>query len=167
MYQLKRNPTTVTYCGAKIKSEAGPPPRLIIDSPKLPVTLDWRSYSLLGRCLGQLRRRCPGPNMLYSRAGRVLILEHYFSSKSSAALRAAFSNVYRDKDVQNKTTIHRLIVKCRHTKGFISYKRSSSDTEAEITAVPIASSAPAATTGHGCKKYCYRFRRLMHEGVHV
>jgi hypothetical protein len=38
MYHLKRNPTTITYCGTKIKSEAGPP--RVTDSPNLPrVTL--------------------------------------------------------------------------------------------------------------------------------
>jgi hypothetical protein len=26
VYHLKSNPTTITYCGTKIKSEAGPPP---------------------------------------------------------------------------------------------------------------------------------------------
>jgi hypothetical protein len=47
--------------------------------------------------------------MVYSRAERVFILEHYFASKSFAAIRKAFSNAYPDKEVPNKTTIHRLV----------------------------------------------------------
>jgi hypothetical protein len=46
------------------------------------------------------------PNMMYSRAERVFILEQYFASKSSAAVREAFSNAYPDKEVPNETTIH-------------------------------------------------------------
>jgi hypothetical protein len=42
--------------------------------------------------------------MVYSRAERVFILEHYFASKSSVDVREAFSNAYRDKEVPNKTT---------------------------------------------------------------
>jgi hypothetical protein len=39
----------------------------------------------------------------------VLILKHYFASKSFAAVREAFSIAYPDKEVPNKTTIHRLV----------------------------------------------------------
>jgi hypothetical protein len=35
----------------------------------------------------------------------VFILEHYLSSKLFAAVREAFSNVYPDKEVLNKTKI--------------------------------------------------------------
>jgi hypothetical protein len=58
--------------------------------------------------------------MVCSRVERVFILEHYFASKSFAAVHEEFSNA------------------------------SSSDKTAEITAVPISSSASAATTGYGC-----------------
>jgi hypothetical protein len=51
--------------------------------------------------------------MVYSRAERMFILEHYFTSKSFAAVREAFSNAYRDKEVPNKTTMHRLVPKLR------------------------------------------------------
>jgi hypothetical protein len=43
--------------------------------------------------------------MVYSRAERVFILEHYFASKSFAAVREAFSNAYPDKEVPNKTPV--------------------------------------------------------------
>jgi hypothetical protein len=43
--------------------------------------------------------------MMYSRAERVFILEHYFASKSLAAVREAFSNAYSDKEVPNKTRL--------------------------------------------------------------
>jgi hypothetical protein len=48
--------------------------------------------------------------MVYSRAERVLILEHYFASQSFSAVREAFSNAYPDKEVPNKT-IRRLVTK--------------------------------------------------------
>jgi hypothetical protein len=48
--------------------------------------------------------------MVYSRAESVFILEHYFASKSFAAVHEAFSNAYPDKEVPNKTTVHRLVI---------------------------------------------------------
>jgi hypothetical protein len=45
----------------------------------------------------------------------VFILEHYFASKSCAAVREAFSNAYPDEEVQNKIKIHRLVTKFRDT----------------------------------------------------
>jgi hypothetical protein len=87
---------------------------------------------------------------MYSQAERVFILGHHFASKSFAADSEAFSIVYPDKKAPNRTTIHRLVTKFRDT-GSVCDKCSSSDKAAEITAVPISSSASAATTGHGCK----------------
>jgi hypothetical protein len=45
----------------------------------------------------------------------VFILEHYFATKSFAAVREAFRNAYSDKAVPNKTTIHRLVTTFRDT----------------------------------------------------
>jgi hypothetical protein len=53
----------------------------------------------MGRCS---RKSCAGANMVYSRAERVFILEHYFVSISFAAVREAFNNAYPDKDETNK-----------------------------------------------------------------
>jgi hypothetical protein len=53
--------------------------------------------------------------MAYSRSERVFILEHYFASKSSAAVREAFISAYPDKKVSNKTTVHRLVTRFRDT----------------------------------------------------
>jgi hypothetical protein len=78
---LKRKPKTITYYGTKMKSEAGPPPRIIL-SPNLPRDTRIKVAWLLGRCSRQLRKRCARANMVYSRAQRVLILEHYFAQKS-------------------------------------------------------------------------------------
>jgi hypothetical protein len=89
--------------------------------------------------------------MTYSRAEHVFILEHNFASKSFAAVREAFNNAYPDKEVPNKTTVHRLVTIFRDTEVFVCDKCSSSDKTAEITAVPISSSASAATTRYGCK----------------
>jgi hypothetical protein len=46
--------------------------------------------------------------MMYSRAERVFILEHYFASKSFAAVREAFSSAHPDKELPSETTINRL-----------------------------------------------------------
>jgi hypothetical protein len=53
----------------------------------------------------QLRESCAGANMVCSRAERVFVLEHYFASKSCAAVREAFSNAYPDKEVPNKRAV--------------------------------------------------------------
>jgi hypothetical protein len=96
-----------------------------------------------------LRKSCAGANVVYSRAERVFILEHYFASKSLAAVREAFSNAYPDKKVPIKTSIDRLVTTFRNPGMLICDKCSLSDKIAEITAVPISSSASAATTVYG------------------
>jgi hypothetical protein len=78
----------------------------VIYLPTSPVKLESRSPWLIGRCSRQLRKRCAGADMAYSQAERVFILEHYFASKSFAAVREAFSNAYPDKEVPNKATVH-------------------------------------------------------------
>jgi hypothetical protein len=50
--------------------------------------------------------------LVYSWEERVFILEHYFTSKSFAAVCEAFNNVYRDKEVPSKT-VHLLVTKFR------------------------------------------------------
>jgi hypothetical protein len=101
VYHLKCNPTTVTYCGTKMNSEAGPPSCNWL--PVSPMTLESRSHPLLGCYSSHLRKSFSGANV-YSWAEHVFILEHYFSSKSFAAVRDAFSSAYHDKEVLNKTT---------------------------------------------------------------
>jgi hypothetical protein len=56
----------------------------------------------------------------------VLILEHYFASKSFAAVAETFRNAYPHKKVQNKTTIYRSVSKFRYT-GSVCEKCSMSD----------------------------------------
>jgi hypothetical protein len=53
----------------------------------------------------------------------VFVLEHYFTSKAFAAVREAFSNASPDKEVPNKTTIHRLVTKFRDTASVCGRKR--------------------------------------------
>jgi hypothetical protein len=88
VYHLKRNPTTITYYGTKIKEEAGPFHKKTL--PTSPVTLDPKSPLLLGRCSSQLHKNCARANIVYSRAENVFIVdisivifetEHYFISK--------------------------------------------------------------------------------------
>jgi hypothetical protein len=62
--------------------------------------------------------------MVYSRAERVFILEYYFASKFFATVRKTFSNAYLDKEVPNKTTIHRLVTKFRDTGSVCNRKES-------------------------------------------
>jgi hypothetical protein len=49
---------------------------------------------------------------VYPRAECLIILEHYFASKSFAAVREAFSNAHSDSELPNKT-IHLLVTKFR------------------------------------------------------
>jgi hypothetical protein len=58
--------------------------------------------------------------MVYSRAERVFILEHYLVSKSFAAVREAFSSAYPGKKVPNKTPIHQLVTKFRDIGSVLS-----------------------------------------------
>jgi hypothetical protein len=59
---------------------------------------------------------CAGVNTMCPRAEDVLISEHYyFSSKSLTSVSEAFNNAYRDREVQYKTTINRLVTKFRDT----------------------------------------------------
>jgi hypothetical protein len=60
--------------------------------------------------------------MVYSRAERVFIHEYYFASKSFAAVREAFNNAYPDKEVPNKTTVHRVVTKFRDTGSVYNRK---------------------------------------------
>jgi hypothetical protein len=99
---------------------------------------------------------------VYSRAERVFILEHYFSSKSLAGVREECSNVYPNKEVPigNKisghskclsvTSAHRETkqMKLRPYRFQAVHQLQQRDTAARI-------------------QYCHWFRRFMREGVHV
>jgi hypothetical protein len=61
--------------------------------------------------------------MVYSPADRVFILEHYFASKSFAAVREAFSNAYPDEEVPNKTTIPTHNKISRHRKCLCDFRK--------------------------------------------
>jgi hypothetical protein len=80
----------------------------VIDSPVFPVTLKSRSPWLLGHCSCQLHKSCAGMNIVYSQAGCVFILCNIFASKQFAAVREAFSSVYPDNEVPNKTTCKKI-----------------------------------------------------------
>jgi hypothetical protein len=76
-------------------------------------------------------------NMVYSRAERVFVREHYFASKSFAAVRGALNNAYPDNEVLNKTALHRLVTTFRDTEVFVCDKCSLSDRTVETTVVQI------------------------------
>jgi hypothetical protein len=121
LYLLKLNPTTIAYYDTEMESEPGPP--RVIDSPNLPRDTQVK-VTLVSRPLltPVARKSCAGVNMVYSRAERVFILEHYFASKSFAAVYEAFSKMYPDKEVRNKTTVHRLVTKFRDTGSVFDRK---------------------------------------------
>jgi hypothetical protein len=77
------------------------------------MTLESRSSLLLGRCSRQLLKSCAAANMVYSRA------EHYFTSNVFAAFREVFISAYPDKEVPNKTTIHRLVATFRWMLAYL------------------------------------------------
>jgi hypothetical protein len=83
-------------------------------SPNLPRDTRVKVTLVARPLLTPVAKKCAGANPVYSRAERVFILEHYFASKSFAAVREAFSNAYPDKEVPNKT-IRRLVTKFRET----------------------------------------------------
>jgi hypothetical protein len=88
-YHLKRNPKTVTFCGTKIKSEAGPPPCRLIDSPSLPRDTRFKVIFVARPLLTPVANKLCRCEHGYSRAEHVFILQHsaYFASKSFAAVR--------------------------------------------------------------------------------
>jgi hypothetical protein len=104
-YHLKCNSKTVTYYGTKIRSEAFPLPCNGLS----PVTREPGSLLLLDLCSSQLRESPAGVHMVYSR------VERNYTSKSFAAFREAFSDVYPDNEIPSERTIHRLVTKFRNT----------------------------------------------------
>jgi hypothetical protein len=47
--------------------------------------------------------------MVYTRGERAFFPEHYLSSKSFAAVRESYINLYPDTEVPNKTTVLRVL----------------------------------------------------------
>jgi hypothetical protein len=112
MYHLKHKQQSRTTAQKRNQNQVHP---RVIDSPNLPRDTRDKVTRLLGRCSRQLCKSCAGANIVYSRAELVFILEHYLASKSFAAVREVFNNAYPDKEVPNKTTIHRLLYWCHQS----------------------------------------------------
>jgi hypothetical protein len=75
-----------------------------VSRPALRLTQPSLQPWLLGCCLCHLCKSCAVANIVYSRVGCVFIIEHYFASKSFAAVREALTSVYSDKELPNKRT---------------------------------------------------------------
>jgi hypothetical protein len=118
VYQFKCNPKKITYCGTKMKSEVGPPP----PCSRLSQPAPWHSSQGYSGCYAAAHVSCAGASIVYSRAERVFILEHYFGWKSFAAVREAFSNAYPDKEVPNKITIYQLVTTFRDRESVCDMK---------------------------------------------
>jgi hypothetical protein len=93
--------------GTKMKSEA--------DSPYLPHETRLKATLFARPLLTPVAQSCAGANKVYSRVERVSIIEHNMALKPFVAICEAFSNAYPDKEVWNKTTIHRLVTTFRDT----------------------------------------------------
>jgi hypothetical protein len=100
-----------------------------------------RVILLLGRCSRQLRKSCASARIVYSQVERVFILEYHFALKLFAAARAVFSSACPDKEVQNKTEIHRRVIKCQHTGNIRPWQVFIEPKAAEVTMLPISNSA--------------------------
>jgi hypothetical protein len=108
--------------------------------------------------------------MVYLRAERVFILEHYFASKLFAAVREAFSDAYPDKEVPNKTTIHQLVTTFRDKEVFVCDKCPFREKKKQLklrphlfqTVCQLQQRDKAAVI-----QYFHWFRRFVREGVHV
>jgi hypothetical protein len=70
----------------------------------------------------------------------VFSLENYFASKSFAEA-YEYSNAYPYKEIPNTIRVHRLVTNFGTQEVFVCDKCSSNDKAAEITAIPISSSA--------------------------
>jgi hypothetical protein len=81
-----------------MKSEANPSPCNKLSHLAL-------QSRLLGRYSRQLRKSCASANKAYSRAERVFIFEHYFESKSFAAVYEARCSAYSVKEVPNEAMV--------------------------------------------------------------
>jgi hypothetical protein len=105
VYHLKRNPKTISYYGIRTKSEAGPLPCNRLSQP--PPNTRVKVILVARPLLTPASQNCVSAKVLYSRAERLFILEHYFLSQSFAAVSEAFNKAYPDKEVQNRIYGHR------------------------------------------------------------
>lgn len=133
----------------------------------VPVTLESKSLSLLGRCLLQLLKICEISSVVYSRAEHVFILQHCIASKSFAALCKVINKTCSHTEVPIKIRVRQLM-KRRDTGRFVRDTCSSSDKAAEITAAPVSSTVLTVITGKPARNY-YRhcFSHFVREGVHM
>jgi hypothetical protein len=112
-----------------------------------------------------MQKNCAGANMVYSREC-VFILEHYFASKSFAAVREAFSNVYPDKEVPNKTTVHREVTTFRKILSVTNAHRATKQLKLRPYRFQAARQLQQRDTAARIQ-YWHRFHRFVCKGVHV
>jgi hypothetical protein len=84
------------------------------------ITQEPMSPQLLGCHCCQIWISSGGASMAHSWAKHVFILKHHFTLKLSAVIHEVFSNVYPDKEVPNKTTLHPLVTQFWDTTGNMS-----------------------------------------------
>jgi hypothetical protein len=135
LYHLKSNPTTITYYGTTMKSEADPPLCNRLSQPS-PVTLE-KKITLVARPLitPVAQKLCRCEYGVFTNRTSV----HYrtlLASKSFAAVREAFSNTYSDKEVQNQTTIHRLVTELRYKEEICPASDSVDRCKAALYVLP-------------------------------
>jgi hypothetical protein len=157
---IKRNSKQSRTTVQKIKSEAGPTSCNWLSQPphdtRVKVTLVIRP--LLTPVVQKLCRCEHG--VFTSRA----CVHSRTRSKSFAAVSKCLAMCILTRK-HRITTVHQLVTNFRTQEVSVCDKCSWSDKTAEITAVPISSSASAATTGW--IHYCHWLRRFARKGVHV
>jgi hypothetical protein len=126
VYHLKCNPTTITYCGTKMKLGAGPPPCNRLS--QLPVTLKPRSPGSTAHAICtkavQVQIQCIHKQNMCSFSNTTL----------HQNIHQAFSNVYPDKEAPNMTVCG-LLIKFRTQEVFVCDKCSVSDKTTKIMVI--------------------------------
>jgi hypothetical protein len=77
----------------------------VIDSSNLPHDTRVKVTLVARLLLRPAVQSCAGANNKQD----MFILKYYFTSKPFATVLEAFSNVYPDKEVPNKTTVHQVV----------------------------------------------------------
>jgi hypothetical protein len=119
----------------------------VIDFLTSSVPLKSRSPWLLNLCSRQMRKCCARANKTHSRTERVFILEHYFASKSFAAVREALSRAYSDKYRIRRNTPNR---KDFGTQEITYMSVTSVQWATKQLKLPLSSSAPIVTMRCNC-----------------
>jgi hypothetical protein len=98
----------------------------------------------------------------------VFILEHYFTSKSFAAVREAFTMRILTRKYRIREQYTDWQQNFGTQEGFVCYKCSLSDKTAQTTPYRSQAVRQLQQWDAGARtQHCHWFRRFVHEGIHV